>query len=316
MTARPPAADATARAVEAITTARRTLITGLVAADAAVAVAACDLAEATNAAIDPGSPETARIAGPILARIGAVTAAPEELRDRADLAILWFCDAERSALGFVERFVAQPVNGMPRHTIAVGPTDGRMHGAHHHHYGVAAAAAVDLARLVEAVVRDVAIDAAACSPAALAAAREIAAAIAAARTVAIVTDWSADDVGLAAWSAASLVRAVAHEKPAFEVPLGDRDDAAVAACTWRYGAAGAIERADRRGGRFLPAEADAVRLIDRREVDCVVVVGEATATVAAAVDRAAGAVPVVRLAADASALRSLAARIAASGATA
>jgi hypothetical protein len=59
-----------------------------------------------------------------------------------------------------------------------------------------------------------------------------------------------------------------------------------------------------------------VRLIDRREVDCVVVVGEATATVAAAVDRAAGAVPVVRLAADASALRSLAARIAASGATA
>jgi hypothetical protein len=166
------------------------------------------------------------------------------------------------------------------------------------------------------VIRDIAIDGAACSLAALAAAREIAAAIAPARTVAIVTDWSADDVGLAAWSTASLVRAVAHEKPAFEVPLGDRDDAAVAACTWRYGAAGAIERADRHGGCFLPAEADAVRLIDRREVDCVVIVGEATANVAAAIDRAAGAVSVVRLAADASALRSLAARIAASGATA
>jgi len=245
-----------------------------------------------------------------------VTAAPEELRDRADLAILWFCDPERSAPGFIDRFVAPPVNGMPRHTLAVGPADGHMNGPHHHHGGIATAAAVDLARLVEAVIRDIAIDGAACSLAALAAAREIAAAIAAARTVAIVTDWSADDVGLAAWSTASLVRAVAHEKPAFEVPLGDRDDAAVAACTWRYGAAGAIERADRHGGRFLPAEADAVRLLDRREVDCVVVVGEATAKVAAAIDRAAGAVSVVRLAADASALRSLAARIAASGATA
>ncbi len=316
MTVSPPAADAPTRAVEAITTARHTLLTGLFAADAAVAVAACDLAEAAGAAIDPGSPETARVSGPILARIGGVTAAPEELRDRADLAILWFCDPERSAPGFIERFVAPPVNGMPRHTLAVGPADGHMNGPHHHHCGIATAAAVDLARLVEAVIRDIAIDGDACGLAALAAAREIAAAMAAARTVAIVTDWSADDVGLAAWSTASLVRAVAHEKPAFEVPLGDRDDAAVAACTWRYGAAGAIERADRYGGRFLPAEADAVRLLDRREVDCVVVVGEATAKVAAAIDRAAGAVSVVRLAADASALRSLAARIAASGATA
>ena len=145
MTARPPAADATARAVEAITTARRTLITGLVAADAAVAVAACDLAEAAGAAIDPGSPETARVSGPILARIGGVTAAPEELRDRADLAILWFCDPERSAPGFIERFVAPPVNGMPRHTLAVGPADGHMNGPHHHHGGIATAAAVDLA---------------------------------------------------------------------------------------------------------------------------------------------------------------------------
>jgi len=316
MTASPPAADAPARAVEAIATARHPLLTGLVAANAAVAVAACDLAEAAGAAIDPGSPETARVSGPILARIGGVTAAPEELRDRADLAILWFCDPERSAPGFVERFVTRPVNGRPRHTIAVGPADGHMNGTHHRHCGIAATAAVDLARLVEAVVRDVAIEEAACNPAVLDAAREIAAAIAAAHTVAIVTDWLADDVGLAAWSTASLVRAVAHEKPAFEVPLGDRDDAAVAACTWRYGAAGAIERADRHGGRFLPAEADAVRLLDRREVDCVVVVGEATANVAAAIDRAAGAVSVVRLAADASALRSLAARIAASGATA
>ena len=147
MTASPPAADAPARAVEAIATARHPLLTGLVAANAAVAVAACDLAEAAGAAIDPGSPETARVSGPILARIGGVTAAPEELRDRADLAILWFCDPERSAPGFVERFVTRPVNGRPRHTIAVGWADGHMNGTHHRHCGIAATAAVDLSGL-------------------------------------------------------------------------------------------------------------------------------------------------------------------------
>jgi formylmethanofuran dehydrogenase subunit B len=102
-------------------------------------------------------------------------------------------------------------------------------------------------------------------------------------------------------------------KPAFEVPLGDRDDDAVAVCTWRYGAAGAIDRADRGGGRFRAAEGDAVRLIDRGEVDCVVVVGEPTAHVAAAIARAAG-LSVVRLPADEAALRPLAARVAAAGA--
>ena len=316
MTASPPAADALHRTVEAITEARRTLVTGLVAADAAAAVAAFDLAEAAGAAVDPGSPETARVLGPLLARIGGVTAAPEELRDRADLVLLWFCDPERQAPRFSTRFVDPPLDGQTRQTIAIGPTDGRAPGPHHRHERVAADASVDLARLVEALIRAVAVDEAACDPAPLAAARQVAAAIAAARTVAIVTDWSADHVGLAAWSTASLVRAVAHEKPAFEVPLGDRDDAAIAASTWRYGAAGAIERADRRGGRFLPAEADAVRLIDRREVDCVVVVGEATAEVAAAIDRAAGAVSVVRLAADASSLRAVAARVAETGTTA
>lgn len=316
MTASPPAADVLAHAAAAITAARRTLVTGLVAADAAVAVAAFNLAEAAGAAVDPGSPETARVSGPMLARIGGVTAAPEELRDRADLVLLWFCNPERAAAGFIERFVNQPLNVQPRLTIAVGPALPHPLEPHHRHLGIATDAAVDLARLVEALIRDVAVDDAACSSATLAAARELATAIAAARTVAIVTDWSADHVGLAAWSTTSLVRVMAHEKPAFEVPLGDRDDDAIAACNWRYGAAGAIERADRRGGRFLPAEADAVRLIDHREVDCVMVVGEATAEVAAAIDRAAGAVSVIRLAADASSLESLAAHVAAVGATA
>jgi formylmethanofuran dehydrogenase subunit B len=316
MPASPPPADALAHAAAAIAAARRPLVTGLVAANAAVAVAACDLAEATGAAIDPGSPETARVAGPTLARIGMVTAAPEELRDRADLVLFWFCDPARATPGFLERFIAPPVNGMQRQTISVGTHGVHPRGTQQRHLALDADAAVDLARLVEAMVRDVAIGTAACSPASLAAARDIASAVAVAHTVAIVTDWSADDVGLAAWSTAALARSLAHVKPAFEVPLGERDDDAVTVCTWRYGAAGAIDRADRGGGRFLAAESDAVRLIDRHEVDCVVVVGEATAAVAAAVDRAAGAVSVVRLAADAAALRSLAARVAASGAIA
>lgn len=316
MTAPPPATDALAHAAQAIAAARRPLVTGLVAADAAVAVAACDLAEAAGAAIDPGSPETARVTGPTLARIGLVTAAAGELRNRADLVLFWFCDPERAAPGFLERFIAPPVNGMQRQTIFVGTHGVHPRGAQQRHLALDAGAAVDLARLVEAMVRDVAIGKAACLPASLAAARDIASAVARARTVAIVTDWSADDVGLAAWSTAALVRSLAHMKPAFEVPLGERDDAAVAVCTWRYGAAGAIERADRGGSRFLAAEADAVRLIDRREVDCVVVVGEATAAIAAAVNRAARTMSVVRLAADAAALRSLTGRITASGATA
>ena len=316
MSASPPPADALAHAAVAIAAARRPLVTGLVATDAAVAVATCDLAEAAGAAIDPGSPETARIVGPLLARIGMVTAAPEELRDRADLVLVWFCAPELATPGFLERFIAPPVNGKQRQTIFVGAHGVHPRGTQQRHLALDADMAVDLARLVEAIVRDVAIDAAACHPVALAAARDIATAVAAAHTVAIVTDWSADDVGLAAWSTAALVRSLAHVKPAFEVPLGERDDAAVAVCTWRYGAAGAIERADRGGSRFLAGEANAVRLINRREVDCVVVVGEATAAVAAAVDQAAGALSVVRLAADAATLRSLAGLIAASGATA
>jgi len=59
------------------------------------------------------------------------------------------------------------------------------------------------------------------------------------------------------------------------------------------------------------AEADAVRLIDRREVDCVIVVGAATTEVAAALARAADEVVVVRLPDDEVIVRGLAARVAA-----
>ena len=299
------------RAAAAIAAARWPLLTGLVAADAAVALAACDLAESVDAAVDPGSPETSRIIGPLVARIGSVTAAPEELRDRADLVLLWFCDPEASWPGFLDRFVAPAPGTVRRRTIAVGPRDVSVSGTDHRHVIAAADTAIDAARLVEALIRDVGIDEAACGSWALAAAREVAAAIAAARSVALVTDWSADAVGLAAWSAASLVRSLAHAKPAFEIQLGERNDAAIAVCTWRYGAAGAIDRANREGGRFRPTEADAGRLIDRREADCVIVVGDATAEVAAALERAGDAIAIVRLPAHADTLRRLVARVAA-----
>lgn len=291
------------RAAAAIGAARRVLVTGLVGAAAEAAVAACDLAEACGAAIDPGSPETSRVAGPLVARIGGVTAADAELRERADLVVAWFCEPAAGSLPPADESLP---DGRPRRTIAVGP---RNAGGCHRHVSVAAGSAVDLARLVEAAVRDVAIDETVRPAPALAAARELAAAIAAARCVGFVTDWQDDAVGLAAWSTTSLVRAIAHRQPAFEVPLGERADDAVAVCTWRYGAAGAIDRVDREGAPFRPAESDAVRLLDRREIDCVVVVGEATLPVAAAIDRAGAEIVVVRLPADGPTLEQVVARI-------
>lgn len=306
MTAAASAADLD-RAAAMLAAARRVLVTGLVGAPAEAAVAACDVAEAVAAAVDPGSPETSRTIGPLLARIGSVTADTGELRDRADLVVFWFCDPGAVAADLTPACVA--AGDAARRTIAVGPRDVAVPGADHRHLALAADAAVDLARLVEALVRDVPIDALAANPHGLAVARDLASAAAAATTVALVTDWRHDGVGLAAWSTASLVRALAHRKPAFEVPLGERGDAAIDVCTWRFGAAGAIARADRDGGRFLPAEADAVRLLDRREVDCVMVAGAATPEVEAAIARAAGNVAVVRLPADATALRQVAAQI-------
>lgn len=306
MTAAASAADLD-RAAATLAAARRALVAGLVGAPAEVAVAACDVAEAVGAAIDPGSPEASRTIGPLLARVGAVTAATGELRDRADLVVLWFCDPGAVAADLTPACVA--AGGAARRTVAVGPRDVAVPGADHRHLAIAADAAVDLARLVEALIRDVPIDESAADPHALAVARDLASAAAAATTVAIITDWRDDALGLAAWSTVSLVRTLAHRRPAFEIPLGERADAAIDVCTWRFCAAGAIDRAERTGGRFLPAEADAVRLIDRREVDCAMVVGAATPEVEAALARAGGDVAVVRLPADAAALRQVAARI-------
>jgi formylmethanofuran dehydrogenase subunit B len=308
MTAAASAADLD-RAAATLAAARRVLLSGLVDAPTEAAMAACDVAEAVGGMVDTGCPETSRTIGPLLARIGLVTADTAELRDRADLVVFWFCDPGAVPAELVAASAAPRPGDAARRTIAVGPRDVSVPVTGHRHLALAADAAVDLARLVEATIRDVSIDERATDASVFAAARNLAAEALAATTVALVTDWRHDHVGLAAWSTASLVRALAHRKPAFEVPLGERTDAAIDVCTWRFGAAGAIERAERAGGRFLPAEADAVRLIDRREIDCVMVAGAATPEVEAAVARAAGHVVVVRLPADAATLRQVAARI-------
>jgi formylmethanofuran dehydrogenase subunit B len=286
------------RAAATIGAARRVLVTGLVGATADLCRAACDLAERFGAAFDPGAPETARVLGPTLARIGGVTAVPEELRDRADLVVLWFWSGARDHSAFLERFVVPPPHAGSRTTLAVGPHDVRTAGTTHRHLAVPASAAIDTARIVEALDAGLAIDGHA-DTAAVTAARALAEAVQKSACVAIVSDWSDDALGLGPWSTAALVRRLARGRPAFEVPLGERDDAAIAVAAWRYGAAGAIEVADRTGGRFLPAEGDAVRLIERRDVDCVIVVGDATPEVTAALARAGDAIAVVRVAAPA-----------------
>jgi formylmethanofuran dehydrogenase subunit B len=272
--------------------ARRVLVTGLQGVSADVIVAACNLAETIGAAIDTGDAETARPAGPTIARAGEVTADREELRDRADLVIFWFCDPQASDPTFSERFVSpSPALHVTRRTLAVGPT---ALACADRHVRLPREAAVDAARLVQyrllhswpagegeplagpcATIAD-AIDHAAC--------------------VAIVTDHAADPLGLEPWSVVHLVRTIAHRKPAFEIPLtGGEAKLCASILTWRYGAAGAIAMADRSGGRFLPGEASAARLIERGEADCVVVVGGLTAHVAEALETHKGTVAVITL---------------------
>ena len=279
--ATPPAHSSNDHQAEVLSTARRVLVTGLVNASAEAAQAACDIAEAVGAAIDFGQPDLARPAGPTIARVGEVTAAPEEMRDRADLVILWGCDPA----------VAHPAIAamMPPRAVVVrmpftGPT------------------AVDAARMLLHLVRGGELsDHDAPVVAACRAAHQ---AIEAATCVALVTDDTTDGLGLTAWSIVHLVRAIAHRKPAFEIPLRAGDHAVAAAVsTWRYGAAGAIACADRAGGRFLPTEASARQLLDRDEVDCVLAIGQLPETIETAIQEHAERLAVIRTAADPHALR-------------
>jgi formylmethanofuran dehydrogenase subunit B len=303
-------------AADTLRTARRVLVTGLVGASVDAAVAACDLAESLGAAVDFGHPEMARPAGPTIARAGEVTAVREELRDRADLVIFWFCDPSTSDSRFIEQFVSPaPRAPLRRDTLAIGPEPVLPASAGHRHLAVKRESAVEAARLLHLLFLGdrPTLDGGSLDVACTAAQQ----AIAKASCIAIVTDDSSDRVGLEAWSLVHLVRAIAHAKPAFQAPLGDVG-AAAAVCTWRYGAAGAIARADRAGGECLPGESSAARLVERGEVDCVVAIGTLAADVERAIAERAivergDSLAVVRIADEAAAIRPLVAEVLAAG---
>ena len=282
--------------------ARRVLVTGLADATLEAITIACDLAETLNAAIDAGLPDSARPSGPTIARVGEVTAAWEELRDRADLVVFWHCNPTASHPRFIERFVEPTLtSGLPRRTIAVGDGSVMPSGPMHGHLPLGRHLAVEAARCLQMRIAGRDMPANLAEPLAILC-DQLYDAIHAATCVAIITDDAPDPVGLEAWSVVHLVRTTAHERPAFHIPLGagmagsGADIAGAAAvCTWRYGAAGGIGRADRSGSRFLPAESTAHRLIERGEVDAVLVVGRLSPSLEAAIAARAAHISVVRV---------------------
>jgi len=246
------------RTTATLVAARRVLVTGFAVAPIETAALACDLAEALGAAVDPGAGDCGQLAGPTIARIGAVTAEPGELRDRADLVVFWFCGASVQAGAFRSAFVTPATaTGRQRRVLAVGPTAEAPEG----HVAVPRDDAFDLARLLHAAAADIACPA----PAPLAAACDtLRTALDSAGCVAFVTCHD-DPTGLEPWSLAGLVRTLAHAKPAF----------------------------DRNGAAFLPAECDALRLVARGEVDAVVTAGPLPAAVEGAIAARADAITVI-----------------------
>ena len=267
-----------------LTDARRVLVTGLADATLASQRLAASLAERLGGGFDTGSRDGRLLTGPSIARAGEVTAQWEELRDRADLVVLWFTDPAASHPRFVERFLVGDVAGAPRRILAVGPVRPQLpDGMNCEHLAAEATVAIELARAVEA--EDEADPSAA----------RILGAIRSAKCTAIVTG-GGDSIGLERWAVARLVRHSAHRGPAFEIPLGPgilagggNAAGAAAVATWRHGAAGAIAAACDLGGRFEPAEADGERLVSRGEVDLLLVVGGLSESMRRAVAEAANA---------------------------
>jgi formylmethanofuran dehydrogenase subunit B len=293
---------ATTRAASMLLSARRVLVTGLANATLEATTAACDLAETLGAAVDAGLPESARAAGPTIARAGEVTAAFEELRDRADLVIFWCCDPTKSHPRFIERFVTPAIpDGRQRRTIAIGSGNVMPAASTHRHLPLARDLAAELARCLHLRIAGRHAPDTLDGPLA-SDSSQLQEAIRSAACVAIITGDTGDSVGLEAWSIVHLVRTIAHEKHAFQVPLGAGLAAgganvagASAVCTWRYGAAGAIARADRMGSLFLPGESDARRLIERGEVDAVVILGRLSGPLEQAIADRGDAVSLVRI---------------------
>jgi formylmethanofuran dehydrogenase subunit B len=265
-------AAAIAAAAARLSAARRVLVTGLNDLTIEGVTKACDVAETLGAAIAPAIDEACHPGGSMIARCGEITAAWEELRDRADLVIFWGHDPADSHPRFVERFVAPPLP-FPRRTIAVGRVPLRLPpSADHVHLPLDADDDdVDLARLLLASVLERPLGAA---PERLRdAALALRSAIDAARCVGIVTG-RPDPLGLSAWGVIGVVRALSRRLPAFEVPLDSGAHApnaagAKAVLTWRYGANASTARAGDAGG----SPAEAIDLVATGAVDAILALG-------------------------------------------
>lgn len=250
--ARPaPFDDAIAEAAALLAAARRRFVTGLGEVTIEAAAVACDLADALAAAILPGPAPAAVAEGAAIARWGEVTAAWEELRDRADLVILWGYDPDAAHPRFSERFLSPPLasGARPRRTIALRVAGSPVAATERIDLpetpgGLLAVAKILVAGLVDRPLGPVA-------DAIGRAAGALRSAIDGADCVGIVTGPS-DPAGVDRFGVIELVRALSRHRPAFEVPLGDSPapDAAGAAAilTWRYGSAEGIGFAARAPG--------------------------------------------------------------------
>ena len=270
--------DAIKIAVSKLLFSQRTLVTGLLGAPLEAIRVASDIAELLSAAIDGGHTEMAQTTGPTITRAGNVTAAFEELRDRADLVIFWNCDPAITHPRFLERFIEPCPPEVRRKTISLGKASVFSSSPNHRHLPLAGEQLVPTARWLHEAFQKPAV--ASLPTRTELPIEELREAIQHANCIGFVSSNEADRLGLSSWSLAQLVRCIAHQKPAFQIPLGQGIEAGgpnaaglVASCTWRFGNPGAIATANRHGSRFEPAEADARRLINRGEVDCLLAVG-------------------------------------------
>lgn len=280
---------------------RRVLVTGCWDTTLESVAVAATLAERLGGAFDTATGESAWATGPIVARTGRITADFEELRARADCVLLWFVDPGVTHPRFVERFLTPTVDGRPRRVFAVGIPVAPLGLPGCVEVAVPPSQSGEAATTLQLMLQErlaAQTRSADCQPTSRQALEVVLAGVAdacqQAACVGVVTaGLPAELSGIAAASVAQLVAAMAHRQPAFEVPLsaaggGAGPAAASAVSTWRFGAAGAVARADRLGGGLAPGEADVPRLIGRGEVDGVLVVGGASEASASAVASFAG----------------------------
>jgi formylmethanofuran dehydrogenase subunit B len=282
-------------AADRLVRARRVLVTGFGDATLETVMATTDVAEWLSAAVDGGGIEAAAVAGSAVGRVGRVTADFEELRDRADCVLLWFVDPALSHPRFAERFLTATVRGRPRRVIAVGPEPRATDIASRcEHVALGSHEAAEAAAMLEMLLRErseghAGVIASRCPPPWRQRAESLAGLAAAcgqADCVAFVsgdpsTDAaSADTTGISRIVLSRCVAWLAHRRPAFEVPLSagsasgnGHTTSSAAVCGWRYGGPAAIAAASRDAAVLRPAEADAVRLIERHEVDGLLVIG-------------------------------------------